>query len=93
MEQPVPELEGFRGIGRSWSVIAHGIVSVSYEDSPQQSVRFLRFRTLEVTPLFTLQKQMDWRTGALALSRDGRYAVATQLDHAVNNLMMIDNFR
>ena len=54
---------------------------------------FLSFRTHKVTPLFALQKQMQWGTGALVLSRDGRYALSAKLDHEVNDLMMIENFR
>jgi eukaryotic-like serine/threonine-protein kinase len=93
IEKPVPELAKFREMGRSWGVIEQGIYFVSYEDSPQQTVRLLSFRTYRVTPLFRLQKQMRWGIGSLALSREGHYAVAAQLDHAVNDLMMIDNFR
>jgi Tol biopolymer transport system component len=93
VERPVPELEKFRRIGRSWGVIEQGIFFLSWEDAPQQTVRFLSFQTRRVTPLFRLQKQMQWGISALALSRDGRYAVATELDHSVNDLMMIENFR
>jgi len=92
-ETPVPELERFDHIRRCWGVLEQGIYFVSNEDSPQQTVRFLSFQTHKITALFTLQNQMDWRVAALALSRDGRYALTVQLDHAVNDLMMIENFR
>ena len=62
-------------------------------DSPQQTVRLLNFKTDKVTQLMTLEKQVQWGVPSLALSRDGRYVLAVQLDHAVNDFMMIENFR
>jgi Tol biopolymer transport system component len=93
VEKPVPELEQFHRIGRSWGVCQQGIYFMSYEESAQQTVHFLSFRTHRVTRLFALQKQEHRDTGALALSLDGHYALAAELDHAVNELMMIENFR
>jgi Tol biopolymer transport system component len=94
VEKPVPELEQFQSIGRGWGVIESGIYFVSHEDSAQQAVRFLSLRTRKVSPLlFPLQRQIRWGVGTLAFSRDGRYAVGTELDHSVNDLMMIENFR
>jgi len=92
-EKPVQALAEFRRIGRSWGVTEQGIYFVSYEDSPQQTVRLLSFRTNQVTPLFRLQKQVQWGIRALDFSRDGRYALGAQLDHSVSDLMLIDNFR
>lgn len=93
VEEPVPELARFNRIIRSWGVTAKGIFFLSYEDSPQQLVRFFNFQTRAVTTLFQLRKQRQWGIGAVALTDDGRYAVVTELDHAVNDLMMIQNFR
>ena len=92
-EEPVPELKAFRQIGRCWGVLEKGIYFISYEDSPRQTVHFLSFRTHRVTPLFPLQKQEQWGVAALTFSPDAHYALATQLDHAVNDVMMIENFR
>ena len=93
MEKPVLEMAAFRGIGRCWGVTEQGIYFVSYEESPRQTVRFLSFQTRKVTALFSLSKQIQWGVSALTLSRDGRYAMAAQYDHAVNDLSMIENFR
>jgi Tol biopolymer transport system component len=92
-EKLVPELEAFNRISRGWGVTEDGIYFMSYEDSPQQTVRLLNFKTHQITPLFTLEKQVQWGVPSLALSRDGRYVLAVQLDHAVNDFMMIENFR
>ena len=92
-EKAVAELAAFSNIGRSWGVTKEGIYFVSHEEVPEQKVRFLSFKTRNVTSLFELQKQVRWGIGALAISWDGRYAVAAHLDHEVNNLMMLDNFR
>jgi Tol biopolymer transport system component/serine/threonine protein kinase len=91
-EKLVPELERFNRISRGWGVTEHGIYFMSYEDSPEQTVRLLNFKTRQITPLFTLEKQVQWGVPSLALSRDGRYALAVQLDHAVNDFMMVENF-
>jgi hypothetical protein len=89
----VEELVNFRGIRRSWGVIERGIYFVSYEESPQQTVQFLSFQTRKISALFLLEKPLASFGPALALSRDGRYALAAQLDHAVDDLMMIEDFR
>jgi len=93
VETPVPEPAAFSRIGRTWGVIDQGIFFVSWEDGPQQTVRFLSFQTHQVTTLFRLQKQTQWGISSLAFSRDGHYGVATELDHSVNDLMLIENFR
>ena len=92
-EKLVPELAGVQPHQPRLGVTEHGIYFMSYEDSPQQTVRLLNFKTRQITPLFTLEKQVQWGVPSLALSRDGRYALAVQLDHAVNDFMMIENFR
>lgn len=92
-ETPVPELQAFNRIGRSWGVTRQGIYFVSYEDAPAQPVRLLSFATRQVTSLFRLPRQRQWGTPALTFSLDGRYAVAAQLDDAASNLMRIDDFR
>ena len=91
-EQRVVELDRFHGITRCWGVLEQGIYFMSNEDSPRQTVRFLNFRTRQVTDLFKQEKQIAWGVGALAFSRDGRYALTVQLDHAVSDLMMLENF-
>jgi len=91
-EEIVPELETFNRISRGWGVTERGIYFMSYEDSPQQTVRLFNFKTQKITPLFALEKQVQWGVPSLALSADGRYALAVQLDHTVNDLMMIENF-
>jgi hypothetical protein len=83
----------FDRITRAWGVTGHGIWFLSYESSQKQTVRFFSFRTRNVTPLFELEKQVQWGVLSMALSRDGRYALAVQLDHSVNDLMMIENFQ
>lgn len=92
-EKPVAELAKFERIKRAWGVTERGIYFVSYERSRKQTVRLFSFKTHRVAPLFTLEKQVQWGVPSLALSQDGRYAMTVQLDHAVNDLMMIDNFQ
>lgn len=93
VEKPIPELAQFQNIGRGWGVIDSGIYFVSHEGSAEQALRFLNFRTRKVSLLFPLKNQMQWGVGSLAFSRDGQYVLNTELDHSVNDLMMIENFR
>jgi Tol biopolymer transport system component len=90
-EQPVAGLAKFDRITRSWGVLANGIYFISMEDTPDQVVRFFSFRTRDVSSLFALQKAPVLWVPGLVLSPDGRYALTVQLDHAVNDLIMIDN--
>ncbi len=100
-EKPVPGLESavrqrFWGF---WGVLDRGIYFMTVEASSEPMVRFLSFQTHRVTTLFTLPKPpYDARltlpsTPGLVLSGDGHYALATQVEHAINDLMMITNFR
>jgi Tol biopolymer transport system component len=100
-EAPVPELESsvrerFWGF---WGVLERGIYFMTVKGSSEPTVRFLSFQTGRVTTLFTLPKPPYdarltlWNTPGLALSGDGHYALSVQVEHAINDLMMITNFR
>jgi Tol biopolymer transport system component len=92
-EKPVPELEKFDRISRSWGVIQQGIYFMPREDPARSTVRFLSFQTREVTPLFPLQGAPVWDSSIVVMSRDGRYALTVDLAGRVNQVMMIENFR
>lgn len=93
-EKPVPELESFGADKqRFWGVIERGIYFMTIEPSSPPAVRFLSFQTHRVTTLFTLQKNTVTGLPSLSLSADGRYALTVQVEHAINDLMMIENFR
>jgi dipeptidyl aminopeptidase/acylaminoacyl peptidase len=92
-ERPVPQLTEFGGITRSWGVLREGIYFLSKDELSRQVVRFLSFRTNRVTALFAIPKETMWDVPAVALSQDGRYALIVQLDHRINDLVMIDHFR
>jgi Tol biopolymer transport system component len=88
-EKPLPELESFGRIFRSWGVVDQGIYFVSREELPYQTIRFFSFATRQVTPLVTLDRDPIWN---VALSRDGRLLLYACLDQEVNDLMLIGNF-
>jgi len=92
-ERPVSELKEFNCITRSWGVLKEGIYFMMEKKPPPLTVRFLSFETRKVTPLFTLSKDSPSDVPALALSSDGRYALVSQVDQNVNDVMMIENFR
>lgn len=92
-ERPVPELQRFNRIFRSWGVVKQGIYFMSKEEGPRHVVRFFSFATRQVTPLLTLEKEPIWNYPDLALSPDGRRLLTARLDQEVNDLMLIENFR
>jgi Tol biopolymer transport system component len=92
-EEPVPELEKFARISRSWGALKQGIYFIAKENEPRQTVRFFSFGTREVADVVRLDKEPDWSYLGLAMSADGRYLLTVQIDREANDLMMIENFR
>jgi hypothetical protein len=92
-EEPVPELEKFATISRSWGVLEEGIYFIAKENEPRQTVRFFSFGTREVADVVRLDKEPDWSYLGLAMSAHGRYLLTVQIDREANDLMMIENFR
>jgi Tol biopolymer transport system component len=93
-EKAVSELETFGADKqRSWGVLERGIYFITVEPASRPVVQFLSFETRHVNRLFTLQKNAVTEFPALSLSADGRYALTAQVEHAINDLMMITNFR
>jgi eukaryotic-like serine/threonine-protein kinase len=91
-EKPLPELERFDRISRSWGVVDRGIYFVSKQDGPHQTIRFFSFATHQITSLVALDKELIWNYPDVALSRDGRRLLYACLDQEVNDLMLIENF-
>ncbi|MBV9676887.1 MAG: hypothetical protein JO185_11170 [Acidobacteriaceae bacterium] len=91
-EKPLPELERFDKIFRSWGVIDRGIYFMAREDAPRQTIRFFSFTTRQTTSLVTLDKEPIWNYPDVALSNDGRRLLFARLDQEVNDLMLIENF-
>jgi eukaryotic-like serine/threonine-protein kinase len=92
-EKPVPELQRYDQIFRSWGIIPEGIYFLSHEESSRQTVRFFSFATRQVSSLLTLDKEPIWNYPNVALSSDGRRLLTVRLDQEVNDLMLIENFR
>lgn len=91
-EKPVAELQRFDRLQRSWGVLKEGLYFVTADEDRLPVAQFLVFRSGRVSPLFVLHKQTIPSLPSLALSQDGRFAAAVQLDQSVNDLMMIGNF-
>jgi Tol biopolymer transport system component len=92
-EKPVPELQRFGGIFRSWGIVRQGIYFISREEASRQTVRFFSFVTRQVSSLLTLDRKPIWDYPDVALSQDGRHLLTVSLDQEVNDLMLIENFR
>lgn len=92
-EKPVPELASFNKIFRSWGLLDRGIYFISREDTPHQTIRFFSFATRQVSPVLEVDKPPIWDYPDLAISRDERLLLFACLDHEVNDLMLIENFR
>ncbi len=92
-EQPVPELQSFDRIFRSWGLVKQGIYFMSRADKPEQMVHFFSFSTRRVYPLLTFDREPIWNYPDLALSEDGRVLLTARLDQEANDIMLIENFR
>ena len=92
-EEPVPGLETFIRISRSWGVLKDGIYFIARQHEPRQTVRFLSFATHKVADVIRLEKEPDWSFLGLAMSPDGRYLLNVQIDREANDLIMVENFR
>ena len=92
-ETLAPELSQ-AGYWRSWGVTRQGVYfAAKGEAEGAYVVRLYRFSTRQVTTLATLAKEPLWLQSGLALSQDGGQLLVAQLDQAVNDLMLIENFR
>jgi eukaryotic-like serine/threonine-protein kinase len=91
-EKPLPELQRFDKIFRSWGVANRGIYFISREEGPHQTIRFFSFATRGTTSLVTLNREPIWNYPDVALSSDGRQLLAACLDQEVNDLMLVENF-
>jgi Tol biopolymer transport system component len=91
-ETPVPELSR-AGYWRSWGVMKEGIYFISKESGPPGTIRFFSFATRRIMPLLTVDKEPLWWQAGLAISPDGRTLLYSQLDHAVDEIMLMENFR
>lgn len=91
-ERPVPELSE-AGYWRSWGLLNEGIYFISKEPGPLQTIRFFNFATRRITPLLAVDKPALWWQAGLTISRDGRSLLFAQLDHSIDEIMMMENFR
>jgi Tol biopolymer transport system component/DNA-binding winged helix-turn-helix (wHTH) protein len=92
-ETLAPELSQ-AGYWRSWGVTRQGVYfAAKGETEGAYVVRLYRFSTRQVSTLATLAKEPLWLQSGLALSQDGSQLLVAQLDQAVNDLMLIENFR
>jgi eukaryotic-like serine/threonine-protein kinase len=91
-EKPVPELERYDRIFRSWGVLDRGIYFMSKQEGPRQTIRFFSFATRQITSLVTLDREPIWNYPDVALSSDGRQLLSACLDQEFNDLMLVENF-
>ena len=92
-EERVPGLEKFASISRSWGVLREGIYFIVRSNDPLPAVRFLSFATHKVTDLVRLEKGPGWLFPGLAMTPDARGLLTVELDHSVNDLMMVEDFK
>jgi serine/threonine protein kinase/Tol biopolymer transport system component len=92
-EKPLPELNTYNRITRSWGLVRDGIYFLSRQDGPRQDVRFFHFATRKISLVATLDKEPPIDVSAVALSPSGRDLRIVHIDHEVNDLMVLENFR
>jgi hypothetical protein len=91
LEEAVPELSGVRRT-RAGTVRAEGIYFYQVTQGNPQ-IRFFNFATRRVSTLLTPERPTLLGNPGLDISPDGRTLLYTQVDHRVDELMMIENFR
>jgi Tol biopolymer transport system component len=91
-EKPLPGLERYDRIYRSWGVVDRGIYFISQQKGPRQTIRFFSFATRQITSLVTLDREPIWNYPNVALSSDGRQLLSACMDQEVNDLMLVENF-
>ena len=92
MERPVAELAR-AGFWRAWCVTRGGVWYVTREDLPRQELRFFHFATRRTRTVTELEKDPPWLNSGLSVSPDDTVLVSAQLDQAVDDVMLIQNFR
>ena len=91
-EKPVAELAG-AGYWRSWGVMNQGIYFAQKREARKNAVLFFSFATRQIVPLAAPAREPVWNEPGLALSPDGRQIVYAQVDHTVNDILLMDHFR
>ena len=93
-ERPVPGLERFARIGRSWQVAQDGIYFLLPESNGHRgTLRFYDFASREVRILIELTAPAPWTVPAIALSPDRDAMLIVKTEGRTDDLIMIDNFR
>lgn len=91
-EKLEPEL-ATAGFWRSWGVMDQGLYFITKEQGIRPTIRFFSFATRRVTPLLTVDKEALWFEPGLTISTDGRHLIYAQVDHAFNDILLMDHFR
>lgn len=92
-EKAMPELKPYNRIFRSWGLVRDGIYFLSRQDGQRQDVRFFHFATRKISLVATLDTEPPVDVPAVALSPSGRDLRIVNIDHEVNDLMVLENFR
>src|SRR5262245_27949461 len=56
-------------------------------------IYFFSFATHQSTQIGTIERDIQWTTPGLAISRDGRKILWSQIDSIESDLMLVENFR
>ncbi|MHC4507979.1 MAG: protein kinase domain-containing protein [Planctomycetota bacterium] len=73
-----------------WAVVDKGVYFVNATEPSRPAIEFFDFTTSQVRPIATLEKPT---IVGLAVSRDGRWILYTQIDRVDSDIMLVENFR
>ncbi|RPI18132.1 MAG: hypothetical protein EHM61_28945 [Acidobacteria bacterium] len=78
-----------------WALSPKGIYFVNLDSPHNHTIDFFDFATKKTKTIASLTEQFDTEAvdSALAVSRDGRWILYTQLDQAESDIMVVENFR
>jgi Tol biopolymer transport system component/DNA-binding winged helix-turn-helix (wHTH) protein len=78
--------------GTEWFPSKAGIYFMTHENG-KTTIELYDTRTLEIRPIFTLEKSSPYWIGAMPVSPDGKWLLFPQVDGHSSNLMMVENMQ
>jgi Tol biopolymer transport system component len=89
--EEMPVLRDYPRRGRShWAPVDNGIYFAQWEETGG-SFKFFNFETGQATQVMPLEER--WTVSAPAISPDGRWFLAAQIDQRGQDIMLVENFR
>ena len=81
------------GFWGNWAMLDQGIYFVSLDAKRNPTIKFFNIATGRVTQVAAPKKLPYPGNPGLAVSPDGRWLLYAQVDQAISDIMLVENFR